>query len=429
MKSPNREDYLNFTNPFLKVPLVLVAKDDKEFIDDLSKLKNKKIAIINQSVFHEILKKRYPNLEIIGVSNGKEGLDLVKDNKVFGYADALHGIRYTKNANLIDGIETIGMFQESYQLAIGVRKDNETLLRVFDKLSSKISEDVKTKTIQKWSALTQKEELEIKEYLEIFLLLVLALIILFFWSLFLKTKVEEEVEKNQANKQLLFQQSKQAALGDMIANIAHQWKQPLNEISMMQSIILKKNEDGTLSKDEIQKQILDEQRVVKFMSKTIQTFQNFYLKKEKEDLFDIKKSYLEVKELLRKTFELHRIQLIEDLEHIKINGDINMFSQVFLSLFQNSIFFFVSRKIQNPKLWITITREKNKILIKIRDNGGGIKAKKISSVFMFNYSDRDNKEKSLGLGLYTSKMIIEEKFDGFITAKNQEDGAVFTIYL
>jgi len=230
----------------------------------------------------------------------------------------------------------------------------------------------------------------------------------------------QDISQEKLNDTLLHKQAKFAALGEMIAIIAHQWRQPLAELSF-NNIYLRKRIHNEEFKDELDKN----EEIIQFMTETISSFESFYLESPRR-YFETKEAILQGARIVESLFKLRGIVLKLDLMDIeKINGHQNALAQVVLSLLQNAVDIHTSRQTQNP--WVKICQKsKNEhIVIEVCDNGGGVKNNALKRIFDPFYSEK--KSPSTGLGLYMAKLVIEEKFGGNIQASNNELGACFNI--
>jgi PAS domain S-box-containing protein len=230
----------------------------------------------------------------------------------------------------------------------------------------------------------------------------------------------QDISQEKLNDALFHKQSKFAALGEMIAIIAHQWRQPLAELSF-NNIYLRKRIHNEEFKDELDKN----EEIIQFMTETISSFESFYLESPRR-YFETKEAILQGARIVESLFKLRGIVLKLDLMDIeKINGHQNALAQVVLSLLQNAVDIHTSRQTQNP--WVKICQKsKNEhIVIEVCDNGGGVKNNALKRIFDPFYSEK--KSPSTGLGLYMAKLVIEEKFGGNIQASNNELGACFNI--
>lgn len=236
----------------------------------------------------------------------------------------------------------------------------------------------------------------------------------------LEARVEEEVQRNKMNEHMMYQQSKQAALGELLMHIAHQWKQPLASLGSINLLNKAKLEMGIMpSAKEFAKSIEKSEDLIMFMSDTINTFKNFYKPSKNNEEFFLSECVLDILSIVEATFYFDNIEIyITSSEEEKTLGNINEFSQVIFSILNNSRDIFKKRKIKNPEIHIRIEDKK----ISLRDNGGGIEEEILDKIFSPCISSNE----STGIGLSLSKNIVE-KNNGIITASNTDDGAMFTI--
>lgn len=235
----------------------------------------------------------------------------------------------------------------------------------------------------------------------------------------LESKIQIQLQKLRKQDQLLFLYQKQKSLNDMMSIISHQWKQPLHELSVNNIYLYSKNNDKTLDK------IYDDnEEIVQFLSSTINVFSNFYNLSNESEFF-IKESLNNTILMLTSKLKQLNINIDDKTNNFKITGERNLFSQVILTIFENSISILEERKIIEPRIILDTILDKNKLFISIEDNGGGILNDNLPYIFKNSKSFRENK--SSGLGLYIAKLIIVEKFNGNIAAQNTDLGAKFLI--
>ena len=244
----------------------------------------------------------------------------------------------------------------------------------------------------------------------------------------LDKRVKEEIEKNRDKEQLLMQQSKMAAMGEMVGNIAHQWRQPLNALSLTIQKIKILDENNCLDKEQIDKITNKSTKLVNRMSNTIDDFMGFFRQNKEKVEFDIKDIVEETITLLDASLDNHNIELnITKTEEDTItNSYKGEFSQVIVNLLSNAKDVLLHNNIKNPKIDIEILKEENNIIIQIEDNGGGISPDIINRVFEPYFTTKEQ-GKGTGIGLYMSKMIIDENMNGKISVKNTDKGACFKI--
>lgn len=240
-------------------------------------------------------------------------------------------------------------------------------------------------------------------------------------------KYNDLKKQNKEFEKMILQQSKFVKSGEMIANITHQFRQPLNNISYILINLKKRFESEKLDKIFFNKKINQANEQVSFLSKTIDDFKEFYLQEKEKDDFLVKDSIQNALTILNPDLQKDNINLnlkFETFEDIKIFGVKNELSQVILSLVSNSIDALKNR--HNPKISINVVSSSAEVIIEILDNAGGIKAKNLKKIFEPYFSTKDE---GTGIGLYLSKIIIEESFGGKLQVQNIKDGAKFSIFI
>lgn len=240
-------------------------------------------------------------------------------------------------------------------------------------------------------------------------------------------KYNDLKKQNKEFEKMILQQSKFVKSGEMIANITHQFRQPLNNISYILINLKKRFESEKLDKIFFDKKVNQANEQVSFLSKTIDDFKEFYLQEKEKDDFLVKDSIQNALTILNPDLQKDNINLnlrFETFEDIKIFGVKNELSQVILSLISNSIDALKNR--HNPKISINVVSSSAEVIIEILDNAGGIKAKNLKKIFEPYFS---TKEEGTGIGLYLSKIIIEESFGGKLQVQNIKDGAKFSIFI
>ena len=242
-----------------------------------------------------------------------------------------------------------------------------------------------------------------------------------------RNQIKEHLEEITNQQNILAQQSKMAAIGTMIGNIAHQWRQPLSLISTAATGMKLKREIGDLSDKEFNDNLEYINQSTQYLSKTIDDFRNFFKpnKEKKEFLLDevVSKSIT----LIESTFKHSNIELEYSYEKlINIFGFPNEFSQVVLNILNNARDALLENKIENARVIVNTKMDKNFGYVIIRDNAGGIPNSIINKIFNPYFTTKEE-GKGTGIGLYMSKTIIETNMDGKLIVENVDDGAEFII--
>lgn len=245
----------------------------------------------------------------------------------------------------------------------------------------------------------------------------------------LEERVKEEVEKNREKDRFLFQQSRLASMGEMIANIAHQWRQPLSELTITLYQMKKVYTKQDNNKDEaFEQSYTHAKKIISKMSETIEDFRNFFSPERQSDLFTLSSVAQEAIDIMHGTLERNGVYIDLCIKNdVKIQGYFNEFSQVLINLMNNSIDAFSLSKLKKKLIYIEIdTSMQGDAIIRICDNAGGIEAGILDKIFE-PYFTTKHASSGTGLGLYMSKMIVNNSMKGLIIAENKNNGACFTI--
>ena len=245
----------------------------------------------------------------------------------------------------------------------------------------------------------------------------------------LKQRVLEEIKKNEEKQKLLFWQSRMASLGQMLANIAHQWRQPLTELNL--TLFNMKKASTNHNEEKLQEFYKESKTLISSMSSTIEDFTNFFNPQKDKKSFEVKSAINEALFILRKLLEIENINVqINIHNNYKIIGVTNELSQVIVNLIQNSKDAFIQNNIKDKTIIISlkeqIIQSKKYLSLEIKDNAGGINKNHIEKIFD-PYFTTKHKSQGTGLGLFMSKMIIEKSLEGELSHKNCDDGSIFTI--
>lgn len=258
-----------------------------------------------------------------------------------------------------------------------------------------------------------------KKIISLIFNMILVSFIFFIFSYFISKKIERMFKRYHKritnSQQLLIQKTKMASMGEMIANIAHQWRQPLTNISGIFLDIESAYNHKDLNKKYLNKRINQANDLLEYMSKTIDDFKEFYKPNTNEEIFSIYSSIKHAISLSTASLSYYNIKVkIKIDKTLNINGSYSEFSQVILNILSNTKEIAFQREIKKPCIKIYSEVIDDMILIHIKDNCGGIKIENIDKIFEPYYTTKYGS----GIGLYMSKIIIERKFNGEINAKN-----------
>lgn len=245
--------------------------------------------------------------------------------------------------------------------------------------------------------------------------------------------IMDDITERVQQKQFLIQQSKLAEMGDMVAAIAHQWNEPLVELSALVQDIQTSYLLNELKDVDVKDFVNDSMIQIKYMSRTLNDFRNFLKPSTTKKLFSISKALNEINEIIGKQVFYSNIEMRfnykNENEELLIYGYENEFKQVLLNLINNAKNKILEKEEELNKKYkidVNIQRCKNYNTIEIIDNAGAIDENIINSIFQPYFT---TKKDGTGLGLYMAKVIIEDKMKGTINVKNDGKNVIFTIKL
>jgi len=244
----------------------------------------------------------------------------------------------------------------------------------------------------------------------------------------LEHKVEDAIEESKKKDEILAHQAKLSAMGEMVGNIAHQWRQPLNALALKTQFLEDDYEDKMIDKEYLQEFSTESMNLINFMSKTIDDFRGFF-KTEK-----IKKDFL-ILDCIKSAAVLLKPQLDNESilfnisgEDFTINAVENEMAQVILNIVNNAKDALIENKVKDAEINILLETIEEKGKITIADNAGGIPENVIDRIFEPYFTTKEE-GKGTGIGLYMSKMIVDGNLQGNLMVTNSKDGARFEITL
>ena len=244
----------------------------------------------------------------------------------------------------------------------------------------------------------------------------------------LERRITDEVNLAKANHKRYEQQAKMAAMGEMMDAVAHQWKQPLNALSMMSDMLIDDFSDNLVDKKYIDELSNDTQLQIEHMITTLNEFRNFFRPKETKESFGIKRSLSSVLVLINDEFLKNNINIhIESDKEILIYGIENEFKHLVLNIINNAKDAFNERDIQVRDIFISFTKNNHSINLEIRDSAGGIPENVIEHIFKPNVTTKKAGD-GTRIGLYMS-IQIAQKLGGKLSVKNINNGASFSLQI
>ncbi len=241
----------------------------------------------------------------------------------------------------------------------------------------------------------------------------------------LEEKVEQEIANRKEKEKMLLQQSKLAAMGEMMDAVAHQWKQPINIINMQVDMMGYDFEDGMLNQEYVDKFQEKVSSQVKHMTSTLNEFRSFFRPNKEETNFTVKPMIDAVLLLVKDEFIKHKIIInVNVINDFTLFGIENEFKHLVLNTINNSKDAFNDNDRKNRIITINLIEDEESKYIEICDNAGGIPTHVIADIFKANVTTKAD-GKGTGIGLYMSSQIAQ-KHNGILSVENENDGAKFT---
>jgi len=433
-QSSDRDRYLNFTPTIYSEPTVIATQSSVAYLDGFGALEGKTIGLVKGYITDEYITKHYPKIKIKYIKNYEEGIALVSEGQINAIVNSLLGTAHLiRKSNLID-IKIAGKAKLLNKHRIGVIKEDGVLHSILSKAVQDISQKEKDKILSNWISVKFEQGYNYTLFWQMLSVVILILIALYYRQYTinklnqkLQAKMEVQLQAIIEKDHMIFEQNKLIAMGEMIENIAHQWRQPLSQINsavMLIDLDLKQNQS---SNPNIESKLLEIESLTKYLSNTIDDFKDFYAKDKSRELFHVTDAINKALSIINASLRYHKIKLITQIDQsLEINSLINELQQVILILLNNAKDALISRNIKAPQITIELLKHKDHIIIKVSDNAGGVEPKHLSKIFE-PYFTTKHKSQGTGLGLYIAKLIIEESLCASLEVKNSSTGASFII--
>ena len=257
----------------------------------------------------------------------------------------------------------------------------------------------------------------------ILLLSAVMTLILLFISMYISKLLESKLNeyKNDINKKqtLLFQQSKMAAMGEMIGNIAHQWRQPLSTITTASSGMVLQKQLGALSDEFFYEASNKINASAQYLSKTIDDFRNFFSPNKVKSNFFLKNTLSTALDLIEAQFKTKSINIVKHIENVEINSYENELIQALINILNNARDELLKIDDDSRFIFIDVYKKDENVNICIKDSAGGIPTDIINRIFE-PYFTTKHKAQGTGIGLYMTEEIIVKHLEGELLVKNKD---------
>lgn len=401
-----------------------IRVENEEMVDAAAPIQNGDFGRV-----HVGMSEKFIQREISGIV--LQGLPIIALILLFGVIGAVwFAARITRPLNLLsESVRRVGQGEFEGELAIAANDEFGELSRAYNTMVRQLKElttkQLKTEDelrlqadmLEKEVAVRQvaQEDLAVKQHqLEAL-------------NRILEERVAGAVDELRLKDKIMLLQGRQAAMGEMINNIAHQWRQPINNLGLIVQNIKADYDGGRLTTEELNEYVDKAFGTIRFMSHTINDFSSFFSPDRMKTRFSPHEGLTKVVAMLEATLSLKNIVLqIQQQDDVTVEGFSNEYNQVLLNLLNNAKDILVERGVEGARITVTVARENGQAVLKIRDNAGGIPEEIIDRVFDPYFTTKDQ-DKGSGIGLYMSRMIIKDHFNGSISVANRNGGAEFTV--
>jgi len=446
---------LKATKPFSATTFTLLSKLEHSFIDDPTLLQTK-VLIVQKDSFRDYLKYLYPYLRIRVEYDKNKMVRDVLYNKAYAIVTLDEQADYFIDKYGYGKLKINGFLAKDRPLkgSIGVQKDEPILFSIIEKALDHIPKEKIDSIRNSWRISRYQTKIDYSIAIKILLFMGIIVLILIYYQrklknfnkelerqVFLKTKelreinesleatVQEKIEELIHKDEILTAQSKQAVMGEMISMIAHQWRQPLNTITLqISNIQLKEMIGENVTKEEFQSILNEISNSVVYLANTIDDFKT-YFHPDKES------TTIVLNNLISKAIGFIEPRVLQHKIFVEVTGDVqtevtvyvNELIQVILNILNNAIDAYENYDVESKCIMIHAESRDNKVVITVEDNAGGIKQEHIKQIFEPYFSTKG--KNGTGLGLYMSKMIIEKQFNGTINVVSKYDTTKFKIVI
>lgn len=448
-----RSEFMLFSDALFDVPgAIFVRKGSHEETLTISSLKGKRVAVVSNYTAHDILRTDYPEITLDVVPDTHTGLNRLAFGMVDAFVENVATASYYLQESALTNIRIAGTTDFKYRWAVGIRKDLPLLQSIINKGLAAISREERQVINSRWIPLTPRGWIiSPRTLLALVALLGCGIaVVTIIWNRSLarevterkkveqelaltnstlEQRVAEEVEKSRVMDRIVFHQARLAAMGEMLHSIAHQWRQPLNNIAIYVQNLELEHRAQELTQERLHQDIQTIMEIIQFMSATIDDFRTFFRQERVKRPFSVEDTVRKSLVYMSARLGQHGVTVkTEKVEDSELVGFASEYIQVLLNIISNAVDVLVKNKTPQPLIMIWIGKQDGCSLVTISDNGGGVPEELMERIFEPYFSTKTSSE-GTGIGLFMAKNIVEKAMEGTLTVVNITNGAQFRIMI
>lgn len=446
-----RAAFIRFSEPLFDVPgAIFVRNDAPEPTATLASLKGKRVAVVSNYTAHDILRTQHPEILLDVVPDTHSGLGKLAFGMVDAFVENVATASYYLQEAALTNIRIAGTTDFHYRWAVGIRKDLPELQAIINKGLAAISTEERKKINSRWIPLTTDGWIISPRTLILLAALLACLIaaatIIWNRSLAreirertrieqelalvnqtLEQRVSQEVEQSRLKDRLLFDQARSAAMGEMLHSIAHQWRQPLNNIAIFVQNLELEQQIGQLSPEQLRQNIRTIMGIIRQMSATIEDFRIFFHKEQRMHPFSVAEIIRKALLYMSARIEQNGITVISNLDDdYEMYGYASEYIQVLLNILNTAVDAHIRDKTTLPVISINLSRENGCSLVTIIVNNSGVSTELLERLFDPPGTSKAPSDEA-AISLFMARHIVEQALHGSLTAANTGTGTQFCI--
>ena len=443
LQTRRNRSILLFSRSYFSYETIIVTRKELGSVKGLRELEGKVLAARWDTPLTERMEESHPDIRTLEFATYAEAFEAVEKGDADFALTTPPVFNYYKLHMNLKKLHIAGTAPISCDLSIAVRKDELLLFSSIGKILELLPRETFRAINDKWTKSSVVEKMDyalLARYLAAAFLIVLFILVAYIrqrklsrkieeLNSTLEKKIEEALEKNREQQLLMLHRNRLANMGEMIAMIAHQWRQPLNNLSLLNQLLVAKFNKGQLNEETINYFSENSRKQIQQMSRTIDDFRNFYKPEREKREFCVEEAVHQLIDMVGITFKSEKVEIIYQAEGCHYYyGYPNEMAHALLNIMNNARDALKEKGFGSKKIRIDVRKEGTDILIEICDNAGGIPEEILPRIFDPYFSTK-NEKNGTGLGLYMTNVIITDHMGSKIEARNSEEGACFLITL